>query len=493
MNHEDAFELAASSQQPGCSSENEVVVKIQTQGEDALRRFRVFKGQTTWEEFRTQCLNAFAGHSPRILWTDEDGDVITLANADDLQEALSSIAAGSVLRLQLVASESLQEPQGRAANMEMKVSAIAFLLNVGKEEARQVLDDAFNRDPNALSALREARARAFETYGVDGAWKWAAIMGKGKGKGKGKDGKGKDGKGKGKWCREKTKGHGGAKLLAKLTGMEFREAACVYEDAKNGDEAAQAKIGAALEASDLSISDDEKGVKKKKLVKMFQLLASGDIAGFKEIQTLLLKDHMEKKHKCDGNNWAEAGFEFCKHGFGMGKGKGKGKGKGEGKGGRGRGQFGESYHLGRVLAKVTGFDDHAVPVVDAAKVGDENAQAKVGAALEAADLIVEDDDCEDMFSLQERGALKMLRLLASGDLHGFNETKAQLLEGSDKAKGWANVYAQGQGRREPGTEGQAAGSDAPEPKPHSMENIVLETAQRHLNCAALGQMMDVEC
>merc|ERR1719333_1508381 len=112
--------------------------------------------------------------------------------------------------------------------------------------------------------------------------------------GKGKGGKGKGGKGKGGHHHH---GRPLVRALVRLGGMERSEARETLDAAKEGDAAAQAKIGAVVEVVEISStsesgtssdsSDEEHKERKMAAVKLLKLLADGDLEAFEEAKQTL--------------------------------------------------------------------------------------------------------------------------------------------------------------------------------------------------------------
>lgn len=219
--------------------------------------------------------------------------------------------------------------------MEKKVQWLASFFGDGDvEAAKAVIHDAINGDESALTKIHEAKKQKLGRWGRNGGRGWCRKQETYGPRG----GKGNGGKGR----------HGGRPLvhaLVQLAGMDRDEAREAIDGARGSDEAAQAKIGAALEAAGVSSSDtsSDSGAEGDSCtpgVMLLQLLARGELDAF---ETAMKELAGHQKHgglfgmirifrKMSGRSLV--------HSYGRGDCEGKGgAGKGCGKGGFGKGGF----------------------------------------------------------------------------------------------------------------------------------------------------------
>jgi len=356
---------------------SKTVIKINHR--DNLHRFTMEQGVPipALPGFLARCAEV-CGADPdghyRLRWCDDDGDVISVMNDADFLEALQS---GPVLRLVLQEEVSpdvgveadfkrLNLANGKGGRgrgepaLERRARQVAEALGSDIESAKSLIKRAWDGESDAKQLLLESRKSnmALAVAGIRGTSLEGArelvdramagdsearqdLHGMGvKGGMKGGFGKGVKGmKGFGKGVKGAEECEGMAEestaagntdvakraghALARLTGMESRQAQKLAGLAVEGDAEAQSQIGSAIEAADLSGSESpgsewngKGGGKKQYMLKVLKTLAKGELAVFGD---------MTKGFTAKGKG---------------GKGKGcMGKGR-KGKGRKGKGAFG---------------------------------------------------------------------------------------------------------------------------------------------------------
>lgn len=367
-------------------------VKVSHDGD--IRRFTIPAGDAfpSFSSLRKMCAGLFQlTGEPRLFYTDSDGDRITMASEPDLieavtmlQEAITNGGAQLMLRLEIVTqltSNQTTSKRSYADVVEAKIHWLATSLSCDTNEARDVIHNAVDGDGQAMAKILEAKMKHrtqkktqwLEKNGQDIMEKkiqWLASFlgsddvegakalihdaingdesaltkileakkqklgrwgGKGGCGGKGHGGKGRHG------CRPLVH------ALVRLTGMDRDVAREAIDGAQGGDQAAQAKIAAALEAAGVSSSDTSsdsgaEGGSCRPGVALLQLLARGELDAFEAAREELGVHH--KHGRMFGMMHMFRRMGGWGHGHGKGECKGKGGGKGFGKGDFGKGGIG---------------------------------------------------------------------------------------------------------------------------------------------------------
>jgi len=314
-----------------------------------------------------RCAGTFDLQQCRVSWRDEDGDLVTIATDADLDEAYTALCAAklSVLRLEL----SEAPPQ--------------------KDKQR-------------------------------------------------------GGRGRHAWLEKK------ATRVAELMDGDVEAAKELLLKAENGDDEAHKKLrgakGGYIVQRKLQWLTDKLGGEIDGTKEIVHKAIDGDQEAIATIMAVKKRAWKEGKMEGSGRGWGKG----CMMGKGWGKGM-KGKGDDDCRGvsggeesfsgcgkGSGRGWKGHGKPLVRALVRLTGMEHcEARQAIDAATEGDVEAQSKIGAALETVDLSSSsssssgtssessEEDCGRRYKLKLM-ALKLLRLLAEGDLDSFTEAKAKL-------------------------------------------------------------------